>query len=264
MKSKLFIIATFIFTQLQAQEWVKKNRIDIRDVITAFSYDDQENIYLATARAEVVRYDHTGSETLRFSWPNSGFFNLIEARNNLNTFCFSRDNQSFIYLDRFLANPNNYLVSEFSEAYSWLVAPALDQNFWLLQHSPPSLLKIDRRFRTLIQEVQLPFDFELEDAVFFKAQKGALLLVDRVKGVYVFDLFGNPLASLSMAGAEYAHISDNTIIAYSNGLLHMRSVESESVITIEAPQGYRATIRMADRYYFISNNHVDVFQYVNP
>ena len=236
MKASVALLFLISATAL-GQTWEQVDSKAMPDEITAYSFDERGAIYLGTSTGLITKIDSEGAE-LSFAYPNSGVTTLIEGRNALLPFLFFRDNQRAIILDRFLSNPVVYEVGDLTRGFVWLATPAIDRHIWLLTTSPLTILKVDPVSGSIVQSTPLLIDFPLEDVVFFKAQRNLLIIVDRIYGVLVFDLFGNPVTALEQAGLAYAHVDGSELVTHGNGRLYIQPmIQTAKIREIEALPG---------------------------
>ncbi len=245
----------------QSQSWELQSSFAVNEDITAYSFDDRGAIYVGTKTGTITKYAADGTNQL-FAYPNSGSTTLIEGRNTLLPFMFFRDNQQAIVLDRFMSNPVVYDISSFASSFAWLATPGLDRHIWLLRSSPLTIEKVDPLTRTIVQSTPLLVDFPLKEVVFFKAQRNLLLIVDNETGVWIFDLFGNPIMTVEQPSLSYAHIDQSELVLYADGKLIRQQLSKDAQPTIiQAPVAeYQTVIRRGANYHFIGRRQVDTYQ----
>ncbi len=251
------------WSQSVAQEWKLIRSFQSQHPITTQSFDRQNNLYIATEIGEIVKLSAQLRQIQKISVPNQNSITLVEARNALTPFIFSRGNQEAMVFDRFLARPTVYPASQFVDRFVWTMTTSVDQHFWLFQNSPPSIQKVDRNLRTILQDSRLPLHLDLQNVTFFGAYRGILLLVDAETGLYLFDLFGNELARIETQGASYGQLQGSSVITCNTEKLFSLNLNSQELDTLSTPGKYSAVLSLEQGYYFIGQNRIDLYQLVN-
>ncbi len=259
MRFSILIVLLGLYSPVQAQEWRLLHSRDMGSQITSLAADVSNKIYITLSNGKFVQLESVDAVPQTISVPNRNRIQLINVQNPLTPFLFSRENQEWLVFDRFLSNPVVYQLSQLTGRYIWLMAPSQDQNFWLIQNTPPALIKIDRRTGSLLQESRLPVDSKIEDLVYLEAFKGSVLVVDQGAGVYLFDLFGNELASIKTRGCRYAQLIDNQVITYANDSLFHLSLDQLAVTTIPGPKSYELGLVNGKTYHFVKGSQLDSF-----
>lgn len=217
---------------LLAQDWEEVRSVELPAAFSCISHDLQGNVYVATIDDQVLKINKEGETLAAFSEPNLGPYSLIEAQITLNPFLFIRDNQQVVFLDRFLANPVIYDLSQWTTNFVALATPGVDRQLWLLENFPLRITKVDRFSGNVLHEILIQIGFEMENLVYFSANQMSLLLVDEVTGIYLFDLFGNLLLHEEVAGAKSAQVIGDQLLYYaanSINQLDIRTAEKQSI-----------------------------------
>jgi len=257
-----FSLTLLVVLSLQAigQDWELIKKVDVPATITAFSGDKAGNLFVATARGELIKFNSSLEQLISNSVPNRNSIDLIEARNALTPITFSRQNQEVLVYDRFLANPIQYEIRRFSNRYVWLMSPAPDQDFWFLMNDPPTLVKYNRQTGTEAIRAQLQTNFQFENIQYLKVESNYILLVDSQFGIYVFDLFGNEVLHLEVTGVQHAHVSGDNMIAVADKKLFEYNLKNASRQELAVPLIAKGVIKSADKYYFFSQKSISLYQ----
>ena len=243
-----------------AQNWSLVKTVSIPAGITAFSADKSGNLFVASARGEIIKFDSQLELIISNSIPNRNAVDLIEARNALTPVTFSRLNQEILVFDRFLANPVQYDIRQFSSRYIWLMAPGPDQDFWFLENDPPTLVKFNRQTRTETIRAQLQTKFQLENIQYLKVENNYVLLVDAEFGIYVFDLFGNKILHFEISGAVHAHIYGDSLLTIVGQDLIEYNLQNSEQKSLQAPLGTKSVLRTDTGYLFLTANSLSIYQ----
>lgn len=255
LRNSLWILL-FVVCPAFSQDWEEAFILDLDSEIASLSEDLQGNVYLATIDDQVLKVNSTGEIVSAFSQPNLGPYTSIAAQNNLNPFLFIRDNQQVLFLDRFLANPVVYDLSQWTSGFVALATPSVDRQLWLVENFPLKITKIDRFSGNVLHEIVIQIGFELENLVHFSAQQMSLLLVDEVTGIYLFDLFGNLLYHEEIAGVNSAQIVGDQLTYYTTGKLHSTNLNSDQRSSLDLPENCSDARIIGDRFLLQSDDQL--------
>lgn len=246
-----------------SQKWEIQSSTTFNSNISAWSHDALDHLVIGTQNQELIKLKVDGTVVNQFSDPSLGEPTLIDVSNGLLPFCFYRDNQKFIYLDRFFSNPVIYNIREFIGGFVWLASPSVDRNIWMLQTSPLTLFKVNPLTKSVLQDTQLVLDFPLTDISHFLAYKNFIALVDRKEGIFLFDFFGNLLAKFPLKGVEGVQIVQQQIIAYSDGSLHSIDLNTRDKNMIPAPTGFLGVLNVEGRYFYRGKRSISNIAFID-
>lgn len=240
----------------QAQSWEEVQRRSFDSEIIAISLDFQKNVFISMADGQLLKLDDSGNLLASFSQPNLAPYTSLEMQNSLNPFCFARDNQQVVFLDRFLANPVVYDLSQWTSSFVWLATPSIDRQLWLLESDPFRITKIDRFTGNVLHEIYMQIGLEIEDLVYFSARQQNLILVDQYKGIYMFDLFGNLVKHVAENGVTFVQLIDDELFYYLETSLIQYDLKSGAKLEIPVPGICSNVIRNGDTFLCVSNDQV--------
>ena len=185
------------------------------------SISRQGQILAADGASSLYLFDAAGKKLYHFSPRKPAAIHLLEAWNGLRPFCFYRDLQEYIILDRFLLADNSTPIDPEKTLYARLVAPAQDGNLWVFDEASFVLKKIDIRtqtslFSTSLDLILKPSRYEI---TFMREYQNLLYLTDKQGLVLQFDQMGNFRKKLPLAKAEWLGFLGDELYSIKNDSL---------------------------------------------
>ena len=224
-RSFLALLITLTVGPVVAQAlWVEKS-IPITTP-TAFSTNHAGSLFLGDAQGVVRAYDTTGRVSHFFSPPRVAEVAALEAGQNLRVFCFYRDLQEYLVLDRFLAPLPGYekpaKVAPDETGFARLVALAADGQLWLFDDTDFSLKKYNPVTRRASLHVPLELVLAGQDPLFvsLREYQNLVFLHDGRSGVLVFDNAGNFRSKIAAGAAGPVGFYGDELYFTRDGELH--------------------------------------------
>lgn len=221
------------------------------------SVDRQNQIYVCNYNGEISRYDSNGKLQLTFSPKQPAKITLLEAWNGLRVFSFSRDLQQYTWLDRFLTDAPSYNFGPELVAYARLMAPAQDDKIWVIDDADFTLKKIDPIGQQIVLNTQLSLvlNSAATDLVFMREYQNLLFILDKNKGIIVFDNMGNLKQKIPAEGAEWFGFSGEDILFTSENRLCFRKLYGNGLQCYYFPFGLKArfAICVGNKIWIFSN-----------
>ncbi len=219
--------------------------------------DNAGRIYLAASNGDIVRYDpENQQDPLRYSPVKKAQLTLLDVNNGLRPFLFYEDLQEYVILDRFLTETSRYRLTPFT-SYAGIVAPALNNQLWVVDMVDFSLLKTDPQLEQITIRVPLPQVLDPDDSDFngLHEYQNILFLTDRHSGIYLFDNLGNFLRRIEVPGINYLHFRNNL-------LYYQRENEPGTLYTEDIYSGYtqQITLPAAARSVWLGPESMWLFQ----
>lgn len=258
---KLLICSLFIASSTAAQEWIETAQLPLKATPISFSIDTEDNIYLGFENGSLRKFSASGEELPRFSLPNQSALTLIEAQNNRKIFIFQRDIQQITILDRFSAQPKQYLLENFGLSFASQVCPAQDGSIWAVENNPPRLKKIDVLRNVIIHEIQ----HQLGDSIHFMKTERNLLLISDENGLQTFDQFGNSLSQQAI-DLSYFHFSNSEVVGSTpSGFVRIDPYNSIIQEKTHLPTTeIRSVIKLKDNYAVVTKKSLSFFKQSLP
>ncbi len=246
-----------------SQSWKLGHEVKLSETITSVSIDANEQFYVGLASGSMIRYAVSGEEDQYFSLVNNAALTTIESWNRLKVYCFFRDQQRLELFDRFTTTPRSVDLAPLQLPMIWLLAPGVDNSFWILTNGLRELKKYDDQNQNLILNIPLLNESGLENPVFMRAYKNEIILVDPGKGLFFFDQFGNSLKTLEVPGATYFQILNNQLITLARNEIWWIDPFTFEVLKKEkapaAAGAFRFVVISGDAFVFFTENGFQIY-----
>lgn len=194
---KIIVVLMFIPFLSFGQSWQLVQEVKHQG-IDKFALDQTGNIYVTSLRGEVTKYSPKGKFMVEYAPQQVVGIHEITANSQLKVSLFYKDLQEFVVLNRYLASPITYRLSDFDLGYIEDVAPSFQQTLWVLDISDFALKLIDLRENRLLEQKSLAqvLDQHLAEVISFHTHQNRMYVIDRSSGVHVFDNIGNYMFKL--------------------------------------------------------------------
>ena len=246
----LFLLGTVFFigissltkAQSRPELWLQITDSISFGNIGAVSVDRQQQILVCNTLGEVSRYDSNGKLQFVYSPKRPAQIQVLEAWNSLRIFMFSRELQEYTFLDRFLTdNPYNRISPELI-TYARLIAPAQDDNLWVLDDADLSLKKINPIQNEVILNTQLALVLPSGngDFTFMREYQNQVFIANPKQGIHIFDNMGNFKKTIPALGTDWFGFAGENIIYINQEKLIMANLYGPQVQTCALPNGIKA------------------------
>ena len=162
------------------------------EVITDFTTDNLDNIYLVTASNQIKKINEQGDSLAVYNDVRRyGNISSIDASNPLKVLVLYKDFSTIVVLDRLLNVRNTIDLRKVNILQVRSATPSYDNKIWLFDELESKLKKIDDNGRVVMESVDFrqAFDVAPSPEIMFD-RDGELYLYDRKKGLLVFDYYG--------------------------------------------------------------------------
>ncbi len=242
-----------------AQRWEKVDSLSVPFNIASYALDQDGKIYLGTTDGDIFRYDQDRSEDKVFSGINYSYVTTIEPWNRLKLFLFYRENQTIVYLDRFVATATTYQLSNLDIGFASLATIGVDNSFWVLETASGELRKYANN-KSLIFTTPISM-INLENVSHMRAYQNLVIILDATSGFFIFDQFGNMVTEVPIVGSNYFQVFEKKIIAFDGEqIIEFDPFKPSNITRVDGPGGeYQGVLKNAEGYHFIQDQHVVTF-----
>ena len=196
----------FVAAQNDTAHWSIKGRFD------RFTTDDLGNLY--TLQGNVLDlYDRFGRHLARNSQRIFGAIDRIDGFSSLKPMIFSRAQGQLAVLDNTLSiqGPIVDLPSAGWPAVG-MACMSVQNRFWFFDEREGALVRTDALLRTVANTGRLDQLLGVLPRPGYMLEAGdKLYMVDPANGVFVFDLFGTPLRTLPIYGADHVQVREGAV-----------------------------------------------------
>ena len=202
---------------------------------------DGSNVYVSE-RGEIIKFDKAGNELVRYSSQMIDEFSILDCTQPLKVLAFSEFSQQYILLDQFLVESGNKRLIDLGVRYATVMCTAKDGGIWVIDQSSMLLKKIDPQRDILSIQVPLETIFRERSSFLSMVEyQNKLYVLEKNKGLHMFDLFGNHLGIVVEGNVtDFQVIKDGIIYTEPRGLYAVRSDRPKVLISeeVDGPFAY--------------------------
>ena len=250
MRTLICILFFLLFSAFsQSQTWGLIKEYPVKNLY-AWDVDPMGKVIYAQ-RDAITKLD--SSFQIQFTQSVKGFGNIskIDARHSLKTLIFSQDQQSIAFMDNTLTFKDSKDLSIIDIAYGTHASySAQTSRFWVFDGDNSKLVMYDEtRNNTQVMEnlsgtlgfLNLDELFEIENI---------LLLFDKSKGIYLFDIYGSMIDFFATENAKAIHYEDGKLFYLTDSELVRIDLKDRRERKIPLPESDIFNFRVLGNYVF--------------
>lgn len=264
MKAKLYILSHMILFVGFSQSFQQIDSLLFDFSIASIASDPLGKLYLGSNNGDFVVVDSTAKVEHSFFLQNQGNIHSIAAWNPLRIFIFSREIQTFWFLERFSADPRIYTVDKYSSSFVLEMTPGQDHSFWLVETTGSSLKKINETSREPLLDQPL-INLSIGMPWVFKSYKNLLIILDDQSVITLLDPFGNVVDQITGNEITYVQVRDDQLHYIEGQNLIIRDVYKKTPgNTIALPGDFKKFQRISPSlFYFVENKKIKLYRYID-
>lgn len=209
-----FAVPLVAVAQSDTAHWSVQGRFD------RFTTDELGNLYTLQGN-DLDLYDRTGRHLAHNSLNTFGPIERIDAFSSLKPLIFSRQQGQLALLDNTLSVQGAVLDLP-SAGYPavTLACMGVQNSYWFFDERQGALMRVDAQLRPVANSGRLDQLLGiLPHPTYMEETNDRLYMVDPTNGVFVFDLFGTPLRTLPITGADQVQVREGAVWHVANGRL---------------------------------------------
>jgi hypothetical protein len=216
--------------------WIKKNTFPLSSS-SVWSVDQLENHYISS-EGSIHKYDSTG--VLRFvqSVKSYGRMSALVPINSMKLVYFSEEQQTLCFFDNTLTVSQDCIDLVDAEILnaSLICASSQSNRLWIIDQLNSTLHQI------AVSGTRPGFAIENLAGILAMNQVAQILesserlyMLDRQKGIYVFDIYGSFIDLYAYENIERFDVQGNTLFMLKNNRLHLVSTVNDESLEIALP-----------------------------
>lgn len=230
--SGLFMLAVLLPADLQAQ---LPTKIDTPAV--SMSIDNLDNIYIISAKNELLKFDAQGAFQSSYSNKNLQADFSVDVSDPLRIILYSPAFQQLTLLNNKLSEIFTYRFKDSSRRITLLAAAENNIGFWAFDENSRQLVRLGRDMR----EEHLSGDIFQISGININPHELAvsgqyIYLYDSDKGLMQFDRFGAYLQFFREKGGKNIQIKDNRLIRMHDGKLTVTDITDGETFVRNLPE----------------------------
>ncbi len=183
--------------------------------------DNLQNIYIATEKGQVLKYNKNGEKLYEYNNNRLGQIGKIDAANPFVLLLYYPDFQLIILLDRTMSEIKKISLFDLGILEPRAIAMANDNHIWLFDQVSAVLKKVHQAGQVLFESRNLNQILGQNiRPVFMLERHNQLFLSDPENGLFIFDIFGQLLQKIPIKGIRQFQAFENQLIYAQEGQLH--------------------------------------------
>ncbi len=241
--------------------WVEKASYDI-GANEVWSVDVLENVYVSR-NGSIEKFDSAGVMKFTQSIKSLGRMTQMLPVNTMKLVHFSEEQQTICYLDNTLSPLDDCIdLAEEGIINGAMVAASNQPNkLWVVDDLNSRLLLLPLNNSGQAQELtNVAGILDLGRIHQILERNNQLLLLDREKGVYMFDLYGSLIEFIAMKSIQQLDANQQMLFTLKENELSIRAFKTGDVFAVKLPIGgvYEMAYRNKN-FYFRTATHVHKF-----
>jgi hypothetical protein len=256
----VFGLVLCVTTKAQDTTWVHKQSY-VADSSSSWSVDAFQNVFITT-KDLVQKYDSVGVLKFSQSQKSIGRVSEIAPVNTMKIFLFSEEQQLVCILDNTLTNSVDCIdlsAADFLNV-THVAASSQSDKIWVFDQSNSNLNLMSLTVKTKTQNqsiFNLNGILNVQSFSFMLEQNQRLFLVDSLKGVFVFDMYGTLINSFAYEGVIGVYESEGkTFIATKNKMIII-DINKTIPLEFELPfKDAESFMKIGNSFFFKEKNEI--------
>lgn len=248
-----FLLFGGFYVNAQSDSWELLRSVDIKDV-QAWDVDPMGKLIYARKDA-LTKLDTSFNVQFTQSIKSFGTISKIDSRHSLKTLIFSEDQQSIAFVDNTLTLHKGVKdLSVIDVAYATTVSySAQTSRYWIFDGDNSKLILIDENRRKPQVMENLAGTLGTLDLFELYEIENRLLLFDKSKGIYIFDIYGTLIDFIETENAIAIHFSEEHFFYMNNRELIRINIRNRESIRIPLPESGLLNFRVLGNYVFFQS-----------
>jgi hypothetical protein len=260
---KYFLWISFLFaanTQLLAADSLQLLK-SISIVGHIISTDKSGNVYCATNKNTIYRFDANGDSTGFFNTVRRGKISQIDATNPMRILVFYNDVPQLIFLDKMMSAKSSIDLKSLKIYDCPSISNSADGLVWAYHTINAELVKIDDNAKISSSSFNFLQLFQTNvQPIFITEQERMLFVIDTNLGILKFDQFGNYLTTYHFSPKELQYVNKQ-LVFYIDGEIvnyNLQTLQEKKLIIPNAVDVINARIER-NRLYVLRKNTLDIY-----
>lgn len=210
---------------------------------TAVSIDNYNHLFTVDKSGNVYKYDSLGNLLYTYSPDRAGTVTSLEAWPTMQIFTFSRDQQIYSFLSRFLTPVPGFPAKVNNQQIGFVRAATIasTNQIWVFDDTDFSLKKVDPSLQKVVissplNQVLTNNNYQIN---YMREYQNLLYMQDALSGILVFDNLGNYKKALPFPGLTNFNFFKKELYFLSKQKLLFFDLYTLQERTINLPTGYQ-------------------------
>ena len=235
--------------------------ISVKNEITSAYVDRVGELYVVTSNDDIQKFDTNGK--LLSIYKKGQVPTLFDPRDGSRLFAFFRDDRRISYLSPSLEINSSLDVDCAFVIDPWLACSAGDHDLWILDAGDETLKKINPRTSSMPVEVTLPNDptIKFSEITFMREYQAFLFLLERAKGIHVFNAMGRWIKSISASNMPYFNFLGEELYYPGQGKLIFTNLFTGEQRQVPVSPPFEIALATDERLFLVHKNRIDFFEF---
>lgn len=229
--------------------------------------DNLQNIYVATQKGQVIKFDKNGKQQFEYNNNRLGEIGKIDVRNPLTILVYYPDLAVVVILDRTLSPIKELNLYDLAIIAPKGIALTNDNNIWVYDEVAAVLKKISQTGQTLFESRNLNQLTRKNLSPTFLLEKNNLIyLSDLENGLLIFDSFGQLKQEVSIKGMARFQVAAQQLFFEKGGQyfqLFLDTLEKEIVELPKVDMLIEKVFISGQLIYLMGEKTIKIYQYNN-
>ncbi len=251
----------FVILSVTSHAQKKITTIQVSAEITHVTVDRAGELYIVMKSGEIQKFDINGKVLSTYS--NRPVPTLFEPRDGSRLFAFFKNDRRIDYMSPSFETTTTYKIDSAFAIDPWLVCSSGDHHVWILDAADRTLKKIDPRSSSLLVDVELPATVlnDVSSIVTFREYQGFVFLLDKKKGIHIFNGMGKHIKTVSAPRLTYFNFLGEELYYPVNGKVAFLNLFSAETREILADESFKFILFTDERRFIIRGSTIDFFEY---
>jgi hypothetical protein len=233
----------------------------IKGDITSAYVDRVGEIYLMTTNDDIQKFDINGK---LLSIYNKGLApTLFDPRDGSRLFAYFRGDRSVAYLSPSLEINTRFSIDSAFVIDPWLACSSGDHDLWILDAADETLKKVNPRTSTMPVEIRLPSEPTIKTSgiTFMREYQGFLFLLEKEKGIHVFNGMGRWIKTISAPSLSYFNFLGEELYYPEGVKLIFTNLFTGEKREVPVSKPFEIALATDERLFLVQKNSVDFWEF---
>lgn len=260
MKTKIVLILSFsvqmLFVRSQdtlSYGWNMRGTYNLEEG-DVWSVDILENVYISH-HSVINKYDSVGFLKFSQSIKSLGEMKQMTPINSMKLVHFSEEQQTLCIFDNTLTRNGDCKELIESEIYnaSYIASSERSDKIWVYDNvnSNLKLIDLEGKHAQEIEIINIRGVLGIENIVEIKERYGNLYILDQLKGVYIFDIYGSFIDYFEFTGGKSIEANSQSIFILGDNEMTIKAINDEYTVSIPLPEEGVINIKLRNQTFFL-------------
>lgn len=185
-----------------------------------FTTDNLGNLFLVQKDNSIEKYNAQGQKTSLANFKIYGNLSQLDVSNPFEIYAYYHDQQILLILDNQLSLRAEIDMTEVSTGEVSAAARSFDNGIWYFDASSMKLLKANKKLEHKIEGAPMgTWTRETWNPQQILDNEKNVFLHDSIRGICIYDVFGNYYKTLEFKGLNDIQVKKNTVIYFTENRL---------------------------------------------